>query len=159
MGSSTDSVTSNQWAQLSPDARALLNKLSPADRLVLLGAQNTTTVENKEATSKEERRRTLFRNKSSDGIPSRREKQHRNSMTTKKDVKIVLEVPIVSNTFNVDDTDWSDSSDNVKEVPSSSPTRRGVRRHVSSDAIIPSATSQLPPSRRKTCASSSWVAP
>lgn len=136
MGSSTDSVTSSQLAQLSPDARALLSKMSPADRLVLLGAQNTTSTE---PTSKEERRRAFH--KSSDGVPSRREKQSRRDSTTKKDVKIVLEVPIESNTYNVDETERTDSSDNVKEVPAGAPARRGVRRHVSSDGI-PSRTSQ-----------------
>ena len=153
MGSSTDSVTSAQWAQLSPDARALLSKMSPADRLVLLGAQNDTSTE---PTSKEERRRTLFRNKSTDGVPSRREKQSRRDSTTKKDVKIVLEVPIESNTYNVDETEWTDSSDNVKEVPASPPARRGVRRHVSSDGI-PSPTSPRRGTRRHT--SSDGLAP
>lgn len=136
--SSNDSVPSAQWAALSPDARRLLSKMSPADRLVLLGADSSPKKSAATASSPKgkEYRRGLFRHFSSDSVPvaSRRT----STTTTSKSIEFVMECPIETPNFNPDETEHSGGDDNENPVmvdPVSTTPRRQVRRHVSTDGI------------------------
>ena len=132
--SSNDSVTSAQWAALSPDARRLLNKMSPEDRLVLLGAESSSPKKPAATVSPKgkEGRRGLFRHFSSDAVPA-----SRRTSTNSKSIEFVMECPIESSNCNPDETEHSGGDDNEDPVvkPVSTTPRRKVRRHVSADGI------------------------
>ena len=156
MGSSTDVVASaapHQWAQLSPDARALLSQMSPEDRLVLLGgaaapespkklAPAPTSPPTSNSNNKESRRGGaggFFRRFSGDGTPSPRRSSTTTSSSSNKNkaanVEFVMECPIQITNKNVDETENSGDSDPVVNAVVAVPCRRNVRRHVSSDGI------------------------